>query len=400
MIAARLNKRVSGGFTGATRWLDRGGLYVLCGLMLFVAQVTNLIFDNKFQQYRYLSESFLAGRLDFAEMPGSSWADTALFGGARYWPLGSFPAVLLSPFVFISRLLGATFPQGFLVFALAVWTFYLVFRLAEKLGKVGTERAWMALAFVGSSSYLAIALVPWSWHLAHIVAVCLLLIAIHEYLGQRRWALIGLILGLVYASRPTAGLNVLFFVGALLLGDDHWRTTRNSSTRFLGCFLSVVLLVMYYNRARFGSPFESGYNYQFGMKPDGPLYGPWNVLSNLRVLLFGVPIRIDRFPFFAADPFGMSLLVVSPWLLLLRPLRWDWQDSLLAIDMAVIVLVLLCWWSTGSHQMGYRFSLDFLPLLFWHLLRTDAVSVNGPFKIAVFVSVLLNFYFLTTVFNG
>lgn len=400
MISGIPKKRLSDGLSTAVRWFDHSGLYLLCGLMLIVAQTTNLIFASKFQQYRYLAESFLAGRLDFAEMPGSSWADTALFGGVRYWPLGPFPAVLLMPFVFISRLLGATFHQGYLIFALLVWTFYLVFQLAEKLGKLGDERAWIALAFIGSSSYLAIALVPWSWHMAHIVAVWLLLISIHEYLGQRRWALIGLILGLIYASRPTAGLNMLFFAGALLFADDHWRTKRYNGTRFLGCFLAVMLLVIEYNSARFGSPFESGYNYQFGMKPDDLLIGPWNILSNLRVFLFGVPIRIDRFPFFAADPFGMSVLMVSPWLLLVRPKRWQWQDSLLAIDMAVIVLVLLSWWSTGSNQMGYRFSLDFLPLLIWFLLRTDAVSVDGPFKISVAVSVLLNFYFLTTVFNG
>lgn len=394
------NNKISRGYFAVGRWLDRGLLHSLCGLLLFVAQITNLIFDNKFQQYRYLSETFLIGRLDFAEMPGGSWDDTAFFDGAYFWPLGAFPAVLLTPLVLISRLFGKSFPQGYLVFALALWTFYMVFRLAEKLGIVGTERTWMALAFVGSSSYLAIALVPWSWHLAHVVAVWLLMLALHEYLGQRRWPLIGLILGLLYASRPTAALNIFFFLGALLMSDDPWRKKRSSAAYFLGCLLSVVLLVMYYNSARFGSPLESGYNYQVGMKPDGPLIGPWNILTNLRVLLFGVPILIDRFPFFAADPFGMSPLVVSPWLLLVRPQRWSRQDSLVVGNMAIIVLVLLCWWSTGSNQMGYRFSLDFLPLLFWLLLRTDAISISGLFKITVSVSVLLNFYFLTTVFNS
>ncbi len=392
--------KLSEGSTLAMRWRDRGALYALCAILLFVAQITNLIFDNKFQQYRYLAQSFLTGRLAFAAMPGISWDDTALFSGAHYWPLGAFPAILLMPFVFISELFNMTFPQGFLVFPFALWTFYLVFRLAEKLGKPGAERTWIALAFVGSSSYLAIALVPWSWHLAHIVAVGLLLLAIHEYLGRRRWPLMGLLLGLVYASRPTAAMNILFFLGALFLGDEPWRTKCKSSTYFLGCFFSLALLVMYYNFARFGSPFESGYNYQIGMKPDGPLLGPWNIPTNLRVLLFGMPIGIDHFPYFTADAFGMSLFVVSPWLFLVRPQRWNQLDSLLVVNMVVIVLVLLCWWSTGSNQMGYRFSLDFLPMLFWLLLRTNSVDINTVFKITVFMSVLLYFYFLTTVFNG
>jgi hypothetical protein len=380
--------------------IDRGILYLLCLLILLLAQTTNLIFPAKFQQYRYLAESFLAGRLDFVVMPGTSWDDTALFGAARYWPLGSFPAVTLMPFVFLARMLGATFSQGYLAFVLLVWTCFLVFRLAEKLGKIGDERAWVALAFVGSSSYLAIALVPWSWHLAHLVAVWLSLIAIHEYLDRRRWSAIGFILGLVYATRPTAGLSVLFFAAALLLGDERWRAKRFNGAKFVAGFFVVVLLVICYNSLRFGSPFESGYNYQLGMKPEGPLVGPWNMLSNLRVFLIGVPIRIDRFPFVTADPFGMSVLLVSPWLLFVRPQRWHRLDSLLAINMAVTILVLLSWWSTGSNQMGYRFSLDFLPLLFWVLLRTDATKVDALFKVTVAASVLLNFYFLTTVFNG
>jgi hypothetical protein len=69
---------------------------------------------------------------------------------------------------------------------------------------------------------------PWSWHLAHVVAVWLLLIAIHEVLGRRRWALIGFILGLLFAIRPTAGLIVMFFAGLLvLLGEGKTKTDRS-----------------------------------------------------------------------------------------------------------------------------------------------------------------------------
>jgi hypothetical protein len=399
MNAGKVDNKVARGLFVVARSLDHGWPYFLCLLLLFAAQVTNLIFENKYQQYRFLAESLLAGRLDFVQMPGISWDDTALFDGAYYWPLGAFPSVLLMPLVFISGLFDVEFSQGYLVFPLAIWTFLLVVWLAKKFGREGAERIWIALAFVGSSSYLAIALVPWSWHLAHIVAVWLLLIAIHEYLGQRRWAFIGLILGLIYASRPTAALSILFFSGALLGGDYSRRTKIMNNMHFFGCFLTIALLVMWYNAARFGSPFENGYNYQVGVKPDGPLIGPWNIPTNLRVFLIGLPIQIDGFPFFAADPFGMSVLVVSPWLLLVRPQRWNWQDSLLMGNMVVVILFLLCWWSTGSNQMGYRFSLDFLPLLFWLLLRTNAIWVHRLFKIAVSVSVLLNFYFLTTVFN-
>jgi hypothetical protein len=104
---------------------------------------------------------------------------------------------------------------------------------------------------------------------------------------------------------------------------------------------AVILLVMYYNYLRFSSPFESGYNYQLVGKPDGPLAGLWNILPNLRVFLFGMPLRIDQLPYLAADPFGMSLFVVSPWLLLVRPKRWQRLDSLLGANIVITTLFFL-----------------------------------------------------------
>jgi hypothetical protein len=384
----------------AAQIIDRGVLFLLCGLLLLVAEATNLIFASKYEQYRYLAEAFLAGQLDFLEIPGTSWDDTAPYDGKFYWPLGLFPAVFLAPFVLIWRFFGATFQQGYIVFPLLMGSFYLIFRIARKLGKSSDQAVWIAVAFVGSTSYIAIALVPWSWHLAHIVAVWLLLIAIDEILGRRRWALIGLVLGLLFATRPTAGLSVICFAGLLAFGDDPLPKKLFHAARFGSCLAAVLFVVLYYNYLRYGSPFESGYNYQLGWKPDGRLIGPWNIIPNLRVFLFGVPVGTDQFPFFAANPFGMSIFVVSPWLLLARPMRWNWQDSLFAANIVLIIWSFSSWWSTGSNQMGYRFSLDFMPLLFWLLLRTNATRVTPAFKVSVVLSVLANLYFLTTVFRG
>ena len=386
---------------GKTAQVFERGLFIFqCGLVFLLAQVSNLIFTSNFQQYRFLAESFLMGRLDFMEMPGVSWGDAALFKGTYYWPLGVLPAVLLTPFVFVWQIFGGTFQQGYITFALSLWSIFLVFRLARKLGKVSSDAAWVTLAFVASTSYLAIVLVPWSWHLAHSVAVWLSLIAIHEYLGRQRWAMIGSVVGLVFACRPTASLSGLFFLGALLLEDKRWRAKAANAAFFVSCFVAVLLLVMYYNNLRFGSPFESGYAYQQVLKPDGPLIGPWNILPNLRVFLVGVPIWSERFPFFVADPFGMSIFVVSPWLFLMRPDRWSSLDSLLAASIVVTTVSFLLWWSTGSNQLGYRFSLDFLPFLIWLLLRTNATHVTLPFKMVVIMGGFVNLYFLTTVFNG
>lgn len=272
-------------------YLDRGTLISLSSVLILIAQTTNLIFPAKFQQYRYLAESFLAGRVEFLELPGTSWGDSAPYRGSYYWPLAPFPSLLLTPFVWLLRYFGQTLQQGYVNFLLIAWTCCLIYRLARKHGKNNDYACWLTLAFVGFSSYLSMTLIPWSWHLAHVIAVWLMLLAIHEYLGRRRWQLIGLYLGLVFASRQTAGLVTLGFAALLFLND------RYAATKFM----------------------------------DG--------------VRFVLPIG-------------------------------------------------------GSNQLGYRFSLDFLPLLVWLILRTDALRFTAPVKTTIALSVLLNLYFLTTVFNG
>jgi hypothetical protein len=379
---------------------DRGVLIVLCVIVLLLAQTTNLIFPAKFQQYRYLAESFLAGRLDFLERPGTSWGDTSFYNNKYFWPLGPFPAVVLIPLVWTWRLFGETPQQGYVNFLLVAWTSYLIFRLAKVFRQSNEYAGWLALAFVSSSSYLSMALVPWSWHLSHVIAVLLSLLAIHEYLGRRRWQVIGLLVALTFASRQTAGLTAIGFAALLLTSDRRSADKIIDVIRFTIPLAAVTSLLFCYNYIRYDSPFEDGYNYQLVLKPDGPLLGLWNLWPNLLVFLFNTPIGTDHLPYFTADPYGMSIAIVSPWLLFLRPRKWAYLDTLLAINIAIITVLFLLWWSTGSNQLGYRFSLDFMPLLFWLILRTDALRFTALMKTVIALSAICNIYFLTTVFNG
>ena len=385
---------------GAVPVCDRAALIVLCGILILWSQLTNLIFHAKFQQYLNLAESFLAGRLDFLELTGASWSDSAAYGSVHYWPLGMLPALIMTPFVWLWGWFGAGFQQGYINFGLTLWTSYLVFSLAKKYRHNNHAAAWLTLGFFGSSSYLSVALVPWSWHLAHVVAVWLLLIAIHEYLGKQRWTWIGLIVGMAFASRQTAGLGVVGFAALLLSSEEIKSKKLSNLVHYFVGFGAVVAMVLYYNYVRFDSPIESGYHYQLGFKPEGSLLGFWNFWRNFRIFLFNLPITVERMPYFAAEPFGMSIFIVSPWLLFLRPKTWRFQDTILAANISIIAGAFLLWWSTGSNQLGYRFSLDFMPLLYWLMLRTNAIRTTPTIKIIIGISVLLNLYFLTNVFNS
>jgi hypothetical protein len=62
------------------------------------------------------------------------------------------------------------------------------------------------------------------------------------------------------------------------------------------------------------------------------------------------------------------------------------------------LLAVLAFRSTGFEQVGYRFSLDFLPFVFWLLLRSR-VQMNNRFKglifLALAIDVILTAFFLS-----
>jgi hypothetical protein len=115
-----------------------------------------------------------------------------------------------------------------------------------------------------------------------------------------------------------------------------------------------------------------------------------NIPEHLWIILFGLPSYMG---------IGTSVLLVSPFLFYLAAIRWDLSSRLIALGILPVLLLILAFRSTGFEQMGYRFSLDFLPLVFWLLMRSR-VKLTLTFKTVVFAStildLLLTFYHMST----
>ena len=67
-------------------------------LTLFVPVLVINLLTVDSGQYQILAESLISGRLDFMSQPLTGWANTAVFNGRHYWPLGVLPAILGMPF--------------------------------------------------------------------------------------------------------------------------------------------------------------------------------------------------------------------------------------------------------------------------------------------------------------
>lgn len=372
---------------------------VVCAAVFFAVILRGNLTIQRDQQYIALAESFLVGKLYFVQTL-DSWSNASPFGGHFYWPTGPLPALILMPLVAVSKAMGISFRQGYLSLLLAITAFFLCFRLARKTGYSDSDSLWLSVAFCLATSFLGVAAIPWSWYLAHLVAVNLLFLSILEYLGERRWPLIGLFIGLAAAARPPSALNLVFFALSAFFGTRR-ELRLKAEIYLLSPFAFLIAILAAYNFARFGSPLESGYTYQLmtdHLEPN--IFATENVARHLPVFLFGLPIFLGRI---VANPDGMGIFLISPFLLyIFFPRRFDREDIMLILGVTMVTAAFLAFRSTGSIQFGYRFSLDFMPFLFLCMMRRGFGSgrlLPTGFKIMVITAVLSDLYLFWSFVN-
>ena len=371
--------------------------FVYAALLFGLIGWLNFITPGDRQHIR-LAESFLERKLFLLPGPLTNWADTAPFEGHHFSVFGPLPAVLIMPLVWTGY-----FHQGQLSFVVSLLVFYLCFQLARRFDYSHNESCWFALAFCFATSFVGVAALPGSTFFAHVLAVMFLFLAINEYEGRGRLWVVGGLIGLAMASRAPAGLNILFFSLAIILGVGPIRERMTGLAKLLLPFSPVVGLLALYNFARFGNPLESGYSYQ--LNGFGAPYADWNVPGNtpgpplslryipdhLWIFLFGLP---------STDAVGTSVLLISPflgYLWLVR--RWDLTNKLIVVNVVVVLVAVLAFRSTGFEQMGYRFSLDFLPFVFWLLMRSQIELTNrfkGLILLATIIDACLTAFFLAS----
>lgn len=389
--------------------LSAGRLPLLAALALFLAVAVRLnlsVFTE--QQFTHLARAFVHGQLSFLEMPGT-WADATPHDGRYYWCLGPLPAVILVPFAAAAELAGTLFYQGWLQPWLVAAVFALAWLAARRVGHTRDDAAWLAFGFCFATAFLGVAMRPWSWYFAQVVTCALLFGAICEMTGRRREWVVGTFFALALATRVTAGLGILWPAATILASREPRRERLAALARLLLPVAAVVVCLMLYNQARFGDPFDNGYTRAL-VTPDqiasrgAGLFSPAHLPGNLYHFLLGspLPVRRDtatfvlRFPWVVANPWGMGLFVTSPVLVALFFLRLrDSTSRLLLATSLVVATPILLYYHGGFRQFGFRYALDFLPLVWLVLmrnLRTQRGELGPGFRAAILASALFNLW--------
>ena len=286
--------------------------------------------------------------------------------------------------------------------------FYLI---ALKRG-FSKENSWFwAFAFCFGSVFIGIAIVPFSWQFAQAVTTFLLFMAFYEYANRKRYWLLGIYMSLAFLTRLSAGMGIIFFILEIMLRS---RQKVRDLTHLLLPLVIAVSLLAWYNYARFGSIAEQGYSKQIILEPlvTAREYGLFNLIhipGNLYYFFLSTPLpvfkdgvsHVLKFPFIASNPWGMSIFITSPYLLLLLFQKYkDTESKIIWLTVGIVALIIFSNYGIGYRQFGYRYSLDFLPWLFFLLIRNWQGKKLMPIwlKRLIVMSAIVNLYLFSTIF--
>ena len=364
-------------------------------------------------QYELIVESFMDGRLDFEyddidpvleEMDnpydpaardalgvGFHW-DHAYYKGKYYMYFGVVPALLLFlPFRLLTGTSLTTYHATQVFVAFIIMGFYHLFAvLARRYFRNMPLGVYLALAFSMSLMSIWYSVVAPALYCTAITAgICLMVWSLVFYVKaflvedryrlQLLYALLGAACGaLVFGCRPPIGLGnavaVFLLVGYLRRSSLDRRRVAGLLIAGALPYLIVIVCLMAYNHARFGSVTEFGQTYQL-TNTDQHLYGSYGsgkglaeYGKDLLAVLFGVNGLDGRFPYlrYSGVFVNFPLLLVVLTLLSGRMRERLGTRSglgLLALGLAMVPLATIVLDLSWSPRYLERYNLDIYYLL-------------------------------------
>ncbi len=396
------------------KFSKKGLIFVVPAVLYIVLIAIGLVGEGS-QQFSLLANSFLHGHTYFLQSIGGIGQDPVLYHGRVYWDDGFFPAVILMPFVAFFNIWHIFFFQGYIKWIMTLLISYLLYKLARKLNFSASDSLIWMFGFILGSVFIGVDSVSSGWLYAQVVTTLLALWSLYEYLNKRRWWLIGLLMACLLLTRIPAAFLFLFYFVIVILSKKDWKTKGKQIFQLTVFGFMAIILLGLYNWQRFGSPLDNGNQYQLISQSSSEARSMGiisfdHIPTNLYTLLFRAPTPILansnswslKFPWIENNYLGVSIFITSPWLLYFFTKRWSKyqrEAKYLIIVSMISLLSLLMYYGDGAIQMGYRYTLDFMPGLFLALMmiyHKNTGSLTTGMKILLLGSGITNFYLLTT----
>ncbi|MFO1540772.1 MAG: hypothetical protein ACKOTZ_10105 [Chloroflexota bacterium] len=239
------------------------------------------------------------------------------------------PAILLLPLV---ALFGLALSQTLVCVLFGALAAPLALSIARRFTTDRRTIAALTALFAFGTTFWYSAADGGVWHFAHVTAVVFLLAAIRAAVVSGSPLATGAFIGMAYLCRPTTVLAGLF---ALAWFADRWyvpgpgiAALRRIRPRPLVALavgvLPFLLLGMLLNVLRFGSPFESGYNYTEQLYQLSTAWRWPHGWFDVRYIPRHIAVAIGQMPIVSPNPpfiwpswAGLALWVTTPAVLLI-----------------------------------------------------------------------------------
>lgn len=371
-------------------------LGIAAGLSLAAALAFYFSTKPILQHFDYTARIALAlidGHLGVQTRPPSWLNEMVPFNGSYYsvFPLGAvlsmFPVALLQKAGWIQN-----FPARAVAALIAGLCVFFFFRLSSLEGKPLGRRILLALFPIFGTWLWCNLGFGGAWQIALGLALLGAVGALYFTLVRPRPLVAGAFFALAFGNRTELILTLPVYLyllsappasgnGPLVAKAKQWlRENWRPITDFVVLPATLGVLTAAYNFLRFDSFLDFGY-----ARIPGVLQEPWykHGLFSLHAIPWNVHKMLfegfgDRstFPYIRIYPFGCSIFLSSPFLVLLfreggRYKRVCW------IAIALLTFVLWCHGNPGGWQFSYRYATILLPWMFLLLVG------NGPLKMSV-----------------
>jgi hypothetical protein len=362
-----------------------------------------------------VAEAFTHGSLGLTSPP-PSWLNEFVPSGHLFYsvfPLGS--VLTMVPVALLKRLgFFAASPSAFLSAFIAASCAYLLYMLAGKNDDAPARRLVLSLwALFGTWMWCNLVYAG-AWQLALGFAVLGEIGALYFTLVRPRPLVAGCFFALAFGNRTEVIVTAPLFIYFLVRGVPQMRGTTDTDTRpnffrqllsrrravllFSAVPLVLLCLTGVYNYVRFGSPLDFGYSSIPAIQNEGwfqhGLFSVRAIPANAYAMLFE-PWRLrQQFPYLIPSGFGGSILISSPFLLLLLRRGARDRGALVAAWLAVAALTLVLWLhaNPGGWQFSYRYAMVLIPWFFLILLENGrARSLRAEVPLAA-LSIAINLF--------
>lgn len=373
-------------------------------LGIALAIVTLLVYhysipgDTAFDHYSRLADAFLQGRTYLIDPPRH--IEVTRIGDRAYVMPPPLPALLMVPFAAVglrgvqALVLGAV--AGGL---LAMVALFIAARMTERR----VDQCWLAALFSFGTIVWHLSAAGSVWYVAHVLAALALGIALLETLGQKRPVVIGAAVAAAFWTRLPTVLTLPFFLIMTLDrwapdGLRQWRTIRLGYLNALAAPIAAVVLLNFgYNWLRFGTIADVAYRLTNNLRNEWwfnrGLFHISYIPRHFAPMLLALPKIRPEFPYVFWSMSGLAIWITTPaflFALAAPPLsRGTWAAW---AGIVPTLLALMTFGNTGVVQFGYRFAVDFYPLLYYLTIRGMGSPLRLVHKMVIVLAVVVNLW--------